>query len=155
MVQSASRGKQFVCSRCQLLCYRLISWLRVYSHQWINKDCLQTRNMKVDVIIFSLLRVIHFSGFIEALDSKGILLTLKKVLRQVNSWAFSSKWVKRYEQKLSICWGKQELARTCRGENPKSSKISSNKRACLKHEMAKWRNDEMTKWRNGEMAKWN
>ena len=25
---------------------------------------------------------IHFSGFIEALDSKGILRTLKKVLRQ-------------------------------------------------------------------------
>ena len=25
---------------------------------------------------------IHFSGFIEALDSKGILCTLKKVLRQ-------------------------------------------------------------------------
>ena len=23
--------------------------------------------------------------------------------------------------------------------------------ACLKHEMAKWRNDEMAKWRNGEM----
>ena len=27
-------------------------------------------------------------------------------------------------------------------------------RACLKHEMAKWRNDEMAKWRNGEMTKW-
>ena len=26
--------------------------------------------------------------------------------------------------------------------------------ACLKHEMAKWRNDEMAKWRNGAMAKW-
>ena len=57
MVQSATRGKQIVCSCCQLLCYRLISWLRVYSHQWINKDCLQTRNVKVDVrvITFSLL----------------------------------------------------------------------------------------------------
>ena len=49
MGQLATRGKQIVCSRCQLLCYRLISWLRVYSHQWINKDCLQTRNVKVDV----------------------------------------------------------------------------------------------------------
>ena len=47
MVQSATRGKQIVCSRCQLLCYRLISWLRVYSHQWINKDCLQTSNVKL------------------------------------------------------------------------------------------------------------
>ena len=59
MVLSATRGKQIVCSRCQLLCYRFISWLRVYSHQWINKDCLQTRNMKADVrmITFSLLCV--------------------------------------------------------------------------------------------------
>ena len=41
--------------------------------------------MKVDVrvITFSLLCVKkHFSGVIEALDSKGILCTLKKVLRQ-------------------------------------------------------------------------
>ena len=28
---------------------------------------------------------IHFSGFIAALDSKGILLTLKKVLREPNN----------------------------------------------------------------------
>ena len=27
----------------------------------------------------------HFSGFIEALDSKGILYTLKKVLRQAHN----------------------------------------------------------------------
>ena len=26
-------------------------------------------------------------------------------------------------------------------------------RACLKHEMAKWRNDEMAKWRNGTKDK--
>ena len=32
MVQSAKRGKQFMCSRCQLLCYRLIRCLRVYCH---------------------------------------------------------------------------------------------------------------------------
>ena len=39
---------QLVCSHCcQLLCYRLISWLCVYS-QWNNKDCLQTRNVKVE-----------------------------------------------------------------------------------------------------------
>ena len=59
MVQLATRGKQIVCSRCQLLCYRVISWLRVYSHQWINKDFLQTRNLKVNVrvITFSLLCV--------------------------------------------------------------------------------------------------
>ena len=84
MVQSATRGKQSVCSRSQLLCYRFISWLCVYSHPWINKDCLQTRNLKGDVrvITFSLLCVKHFSGFIEALDSKWILCTLKKVLRQ-------------------------------------------------------------------------
>ena len=31
---------------------------------------------------FFTLCVKHFSGFIEALDSKGILCTLKKVLRQ-------------------------------------------------------------------------
>ena len=44
------RLKQFVCSCCcQLLCYRLNRWLCVYSHQWNNKDCLQTRNLKVDV----------------------------------------------------------------------------------------------------------
>ena len=39
-----------MCSRCcQLLRYRLIRWSCIYSHQWINKDCLQTRNVKVDV----------------------------------------------------------------------------------------------------------
>ena len=39
--------------------------------------------MKGDVrVIMSLLYEIHFSGFIEALDSKGILRMLKKVLRQ-------------------------------------------------------------------------
>ena len=50
----------------------------------INKDCLQTGNVKVDgwVITFSLPCEIHFSGFIEELDSKGILCMLKKVLRQ-------------------------------------------------------------------------
>ena len=59
MVQSAARGKQFVCSRQSVLCYRLISWLHAYSHQWFNKDCLQPQNLKVDVrvIIFSLLCV--------------------------------------------------------------------------------------------------
>ena len=36
---------------------------------------MQTRNVKIDVgvIIFSLPCEIHFSGFNEALDSKGIL----------------------------------------------------------------------------------
>ena len=34
----------------------------------------------------------------------------------MNSWAFSLKWVKRFKGKWSICWGKQELARTCRGK---------------------------------------
>ena len=33
VMQSVTRGKQFVCSRCQLMCYRLISRLSVYSHQ--------------------------------------------------------------------------------------------------------------------------
>ena len=51
-----------------------------------NNDCLQTRNVKVvvRVIMVSLLShyEINFSCFIEALDSKGILRTLKKVLRQ-------------------------------------------------------------------------
>ena len=32
--------------------------------------------------LFFTVYVRHFSGFIEALDSKGILCTLKKVLRQ-------------------------------------------------------------------------
>ena len=49
------------------------------------EDCLQTRNVKVDVrtdyFVFTVCGK-HFSGFIEALDSKGILCTLKKVLRQ-------------------------------------------------------------------------
>ena len=53
----------------------------------INKDCLQTRNVKVDVrgdyFVFSVCEI-HFSGFIEAFDSKGILHTLKKVLRQAD-----------------------------------------------------------------------
>ena len=46
-----------------------------------NEDCLQTRNVKVDVrmITFSLMCV---SQFIEALGSKRIICTLKKVLRQ-------------------------------------------------------------------------
>ena len=51
-----------------------------------DNDCLQTRNVKVvvRVIMVSLLShcEINFSCFIEALDSKGILRTLKKVLRQ-------------------------------------------------------------------------
>ena len=37
------------------------------------------REGNVRVIVLSLLCVIHFSGFIEALDSKGILRTLKEV----------------------------------------------------------------------------
>ena len=37
---------------------------------------------KLQVITFSLLCVKHFSGFIETLGWKGILCTLKKVLRQ-------------------------------------------------------------------------
>ena len=47
-----------------------------------NNDCLQTRNVKVvvRVIMVSLLShcEINFSCFIEALDSKGILRTVKK-----------------------------------------------------------------------------
>ena len=149
MVQSATGGKQFVCSRCQLLCCRLISWLCVYSHQWIYKDCFQTRNVKVDVwVIISFFTTceIHFSGFIDAWDSKGILHTLrdKQVLTCLlcefispevlfinlfehlrillvglgNSSAFLGlpKWVRRFEGKFRICWRKQELARTCRGK---------------------------------------
>ena len=88
MVQS-TRGKQFVCSRFQLLCYTLISWLCVYSHQWINKDSLQTRNVKVDVqvITFSLLCEIYSSGFFEALDWKRILCTLKRYyVSQIICW---------------------------------------------------------------------
>ena len=147
------------------------SWLRFYSHQWINKDCLQTRNVKVDarVITFSLLCV--WNIFL-ALASKGILCALEKVsrladvvgftfamwhiissllckyilpevsvinlfkhlriflVRQGNSSEFLglSKWVKRFEGKFSICSNKRQLARTCRGEDPKSSKISRGQR---------------------------
>ena len=46
---------------------------------------MQTRNVKVDVScdnFFLTVCEIHFSGFIEALDLKGILDTLKEVLRQ-------------------------------------------------------------------------
>ena len=46
---------------------------------------LATRNVKVDVScdnFFLTVCEIHFSGFIEALDLKGILDTLKVVLRQ-------------------------------------------------------------------------
>ena len=42
----------------------------------------------------------------------------------MNSWAFWSKWVKRFEGKLSICWGKQELARTCRGKTLRVLKLA-------------------------------
>ena len=34
---------------------------------------------------------------------------------------------------------------SCKGQAAKPT------RACLKHEMAKWRNGEIAKWRNGEM----
>jgi len=37
------RLKQFVCSRCQFC---------GLSHQWINNDCLQTKNLKVQVPVF-------------------------------------------------------------------------------------------------------
>ena len=51
-----------------------------------NNDRLQTKNVKlvVRVIMVSLLShcEINFSCFIEALDLKGILRKLKKVLRQ-------------------------------------------------------------------------
>ena len=66
----------------------------------------------------------------------NILLTLQvyftKSIGHQFIWTFvniscgirQSKWVKRFEAgKWSICWGKQELARTCR-EKPKRSKIS-------------------------------
>ena len=72
MVESATRGKQFVCSLCQLLCYRLISWSSVIQ-QGLLAD--KERDQRVDVrrvIIFSLLCF----GFIEGLDAKGILPTL-------------------------------------------------------------------------------
>ena len=45
--------------------------MRVYSHQRINKDCLLAGDYFVSTVC-----EIHFSGFIEALDSKRILRTL-------------------------------------------------------------------------------
>ena len=35
-----------------------------------------------------------------------------------------SKWVKRFEGKFSICRGKQELARTCRGKTQNVLKLA-------------------------------
>ena len=42
----------------------------------------------------------------------------------MNSLAFSSKQVNRFEAKLNICQGKQELVRTCRGKNPTVLKLA-------------------------------
>ena len=41
----------------------------------------------------------------------------------------------------------------CKKEKKEKNKTKQNKRACLKHEMAKWRNDEIAKWRNGTKDK--
>ena len=77
MVQSATGGKQFVCS-CFQFCYRLITLLRVYSH--LNQQGLladkEREGRWSGYYFFLTVCEIHFSGFIEALDAKGILRTL-------------------------------------------------------------------------------
>ena len=88
MVQSATRGKQIVCSRCQL-CYRfdrLIACLQSsVNQQGLLADKKREGRCSSDYFFFTVC-VKHFSGFIEALDSKGIC-TLKKVLRQPHNVA--------------------------------------------------------------------
>ena len=40
------------------------------------------------------------------------------------------KWVKRFERKLNICWGKQELARTCNISGMLREKSNRSKISC-------------------------
>ena len=76
MVQSATRGKQIVCSRCQLFVlqtYQLIACLQSLVNQ---QGLLANKKLEGkcpgDYFFFTVC-VNHFSSFIEALDSKGIL----------------------------------------------------------------------------------
>ena len=72
--------------------------------------------------------IAHFvSLFLQKLPSQIYLQFCEYFLwvwvTKVNYLAVFSKWVKRFEEKLSICWGKQELARTCttvRGEQTRN-----------------------------------
>ena len=65
-----------------LLCYRLIACLQSsVNEQGLLADKKLEFRRSGDYFFFTVC-VKHFIGFIEALYSKGILCTLKKVLRQ-------------------------------------------------------------------------
>ena len=73
MVQSATRGKQFVCS-----CFQF--WYRFVSISHLNQQGLladkEREGRCLGYYFFFTVCEIYFSGFIEALDAKGILRTL-------------------------------------------------------------------------------
>ena len=86
MMQSATRGEQFVCSRCQSVVVLQIHQLIACLYSSVNQqgalaDKKREGRCSGDYFVFTVCET-HFSSFIEALDSKGILRTLKKVLRQ-------------------------------------------------------------------------
>ena len=61
------QGALQVCSRCcELLGYSLIRWFCVYSYQWIGKDCLQTRNVKINVLVFFFRKPLYEENFPKA-----------------------------------------------------------------------------------------
>ena len=63
--------------------------------------CLLCKFISSEVLLIHLFE--HMRIFLEGLGNSSEFLG-------------SSKWVKRFEGNLSICWGKQERARTCRGK---------------------------------------
>ena len=68
-----------MCSRCcQLLGYSLIRWFCVYSYQWI--DCLQTRNVKVNILVFFLAETLVQREF-----TKG-LIGMSPIKRFLSIW---------------------------------------------------------------------
>ena len=86
MMQSATRGEQFVYSRCQSVVVLQIDQLIACLYSSVNQqgahaDKKREGRCSGDYFVFTVCET-HISGFIEALDSKGILRTLKKALRQ-------------------------------------------------------------------------
>ena len=83
MVQSATK---FVCSRCQSVVVLQIDQFIACLYSSVNQqgalaDKKREGRSSGDYFDFTVCET-HISGFIEALDSKGILRTLNKVLRQ-------------------------------------------------------------------------
>ena len=75
MMQSATRGEQFVCSRCQSVVVLQIDQLIACLYSSVNQQGLLADKKREgrssgDYFVFNACEI-HFSSFIETLDSKG------------------------------------------------------------------------------------